>query len=213
MNIKLFARNKTGLFTFFWRFLSMKAKRFIFLTVMLAVMCCFCGCEIFREALSESYASEDPDSEDYDTRFNIGIFQIVRYPRASMLEREISIPGGGTVCINTNALFSSKRIRQARAIPRPGNPDIYDLEFRIDRMGKTQWMMLRGSNRDTPLVMIVDDRFAGTFIPSDYTDGREEWVKVRIGVDAYTARGIVKFAKKNYEFYNPEAKNWFNNLF
>lgn len=197
----------------FWRFLLMKNNRFIFLAALLAGMFLFSGCEIFREALSESYASDDPDSEDYDTRFNIGIFQIVRYPRASMLEREIPIPGGETVCININPLFSSKRIRQVRAIPRPGNPDVYDLEFRIDRQGKTQWMMLYGANRNTPLVMMVDDRYVGTFIPTEYTDGREEWVKLQIGVDAYTARGIVRFARKNYEYYNPEAKNWFNNLF
>ena len=198
---------------FFGDFYYMKAKKFIFLAALLTGMTLFSGCEIFREALSESYTSEDPDSEDYDTKFNVGIFQIVRYPRATMLEREISIPGGQTICINTNALFGSNRIRQARAIPRLGNPDVYDLEFCIDRMGKTQWMLLCGSNRNTPVVMMVDDRYAGTFVPSEYSDGREEWVKLQIGVDAYTARGIVRFAKKNYEYYNPEAKNWFNNLF
>jgi hypothetical protein len=61
--------------------------------------------------------------------------------------------------------------------------------------------------------MMVDDRYVGKFIPEDYTDGSQEWVSLRIGVDNYTARGIVKFAKKNYEYYNPEAGNFFNNLF
>jgi hypothetical protein len=191
----------------------MNLKNWLFSAILASGLCLFCGCEIFTEALQESYASEDPDSDEYETKFNIGIFEVVKYPRATVLEQEISTPDGGSICINTNALFSSKRIRAARAIPRPGNPDLFDLEFRIDRMGKTQWMVLRGENRSKEVVMMVDDRYVGKFIPEDYTDGSQEWVSLRIGVDNYTARGIVKFAKKNYEYYNPEAGNFFNNLF
>ena len=191
----------------------MKSLKLRYLTLLACGMFLFSGCEIFREALEESYTSEDPSSDEFETRFNIGIFEVVKYPRATMLEREINIDHENTVCINTNALFSSKRIRQARAIPRPGNPDVYDLEIRIDRMGKTQWMMLTGGNKNREVVMMVDDRYAGSFIPESYQDGSKDWVRVRIGVDNYTARGIVKFAKKNYEYYNPEAKNWFENLF
>lgn len=191
----------------------MKSLKLRYLTLLACGMFLFSGCEIFREALEESYTSEDPSSDEFETRFNIGIFEVVKYPRATMLEREINIDHENTVCINTNALFSSKRIRQARAIPRPGNPDIYDLEIRIDRMGKTQWMMLTGGNKNREVVMMVDDRYAGSFIPESYQNGSKDWVRVRIGVDNYTARGIVKFAKKNYEYYNPEAKNWFENLF
>ncbi|MBE6356187.1 MAG: hypothetical protein E7058_03640 [Lentisphaerae bacterium] len=191
----------------------MKLGKLRFL-VLLACSLVFCsGCEIFREALEESYSSEDPTSDDFESKFNIGVFQIVQYPRASILEKEISIDENNSICINTNALFSSKRIRQARAIPRPGNPDVYDLEFRIDRMGKTQWMVMHGSARNDRVVMMVDDRFVGFFRPQEFVDGKQDWVKVRIGVDNYTAKGIVKFAKKNYEYYNPEAKSWFNNLF
>ncbi|MBO5667762.1 MAG: hypothetical protein J6S43_01420 [Lentisphaeria bacterium] len=191
----------------------MKSLKLRYLALLSSAVFLCGGCEIFREALEESYASEDPSSNEFETRFNIGIFEVVKYPRATMLEKEINIDNNNTVCINTNALFSSKRIRQARAIPRPGNPDVYDLEFRIDRMGKTQWMILAGNNKNREVVMIVDDRYVGSFIPENYQDGTKDWVRVRAGVDNYTARGIVKFAKKNYEFYNPEAKNWFENLF
>ena len=199
-------------FNFFWRFLQMKRHKFIFMAALICAASLFSGCEIFREALQESYSSEDPNSEDYDTKFNIGVFEIVKYPRASVLEKEITTPDGGTLCINTNALFSSKRIRQARAIPRPGNPEIYDLEFRIDRMGKTQWMMLHGTARGEEVVMMVDNRLAGIFIPEALDDGSRDWITVRVGVDAYTARGIVKFAQRNYEYYNPDASSWFKYL-
>lgn len=191
----------------------MKLEKLRFLAILATLMLLGSGCEIFREALEESYSSEDPASDDFESKFNIGVFQIVKYPRASILEKEINVDENNTVCINTNALFSSKRIRQARAIPRPGNPDVYDLEFRIDRMGKTQWMVMHGSARGNEVVMMVDNRFVGFFHPQELVDGNKDWVKIRIGVDNYTAKGIVKFAKKNYEYYNPEAKNWFESLF
>ena len=35
------------------------------------------------------------------------------------------------------------------------------------------------------------------------------WVKLRIGVDPYTARGVVRFARSNHEHFNPEASDWF----
>lgn len=190
----------------------MKLKRFSFLTLLACGMLFFSGCEIFQEALSDSYSSDDPTSEDYDTKFNIGVFKVVKYPRATMLEKEIDTGDGESICVNINALFSSKRIRKARAVPRPGNPDIYDLQFRLDRMGKTQWMMLNGEARGEEVVMMVDDRYVGSFMPESLNDGSKDWVTVRIGVDAYTAKGIVKFAQRNYEYYNPEAGNWFKYL-
>ena len=212
MKIKRFARRSYELFTFFWRFLLMKLQRFTFLTLLAAILFLSGGCEIFEEALSDSYSSDDPTSEDYSAKFNIGVFQMVKYPRATQLEKEIDLGDGRTVCVNTNALFSSKRIRKARAIPRPGDPDIYDLEFKIDRMGKTQWMMLHGTARGEEVVMMVDNRLAGIFIPEALDDGSRDWITVRVGVDAYTARGIVKFAQRNYEYYNPDASSWFKYL-
>jgi hypothetical protein len=196
----------------FLEILLMKLQKTIFLLLLLSGMFLFNGCEIFREALNESYYTEDPTSDEYETKFNIGVFQIVKYPRATMLEQEVDIGDGKTISVNTNALFSSKRILKARAIPRPGDPDIYDLEFKIDRMGKTQWMMLHGTARGEEVVMMVDDRFAGVFIPESLDDGRKDWVTLRVGVDAYTAKGIVKFAQRNYEYYNPEASSWFKYL-
>ena len=60
--------------------------------------------------------------------------------------------------------------------------------------------------------MMVDDRYVGSFMPESLNDGSKDWVTVRIGVDAYTAKGIVKFAQRNYEYYNPEAGSWFKYL-
>lgn len=185
-------------------------KMFVF--VLAVGVLSFGGCEIFEEAMHGDYASEDPTSEDYEPRFVVGVFEIIRYPRATTLEKEIATTDGRRIWINTNPLFSSRRIRSAKAVPRPGNPDVCDLEFRIDRMGKTQWQLLSDGHRGERLVLMVDSRHVGYFVPESAGYGNAEWVRLRVGMDPYTARGVAKFAKKNFSFYNPDASDWFSHL-
>ena len=188
-------------------------RRFLFALLAAAAVLCFSGCEEFREAMEDgSVNSDDPNSENYRPRFVAGVFSIVEYPRASDLERELPLPNGRTVWINTNQNFSSKNLREVKVIPRPGNPDVCDLQFRLDRAGKVQWQMLAGSNRETPVILVVDSRYAGKFIPElpGETGRNDDWVTLRVGIDHYTARGMAKFAKKNYVYYNPDTASWFS---
>lgn len=193
-------------------------KKVIFKTIpvlfsLIMVLFFGTGCELLKEAWEADmeYSSSNPNSEDYRARFVIGIFNVVKYPRATELEREISRSDGSSVWINANQRFDSKRIRDARAIPRPGNPDLCDLQFRLDNEGKNHWQMLVASAKGEPVVMMVDSRYVGAFIP-EIGRGNDDlkWVTVRIGVDSYTARGIVKTAKKNYIHFNPRASSFFN---
>ena len=142
------------------------------------------------------------------------MFSVVEYPRASDLEKELALPNGRSVWINTNQNFSSKNLREVRVIPRPGNPDVCDLQFKLDRQGRIQWQLLAGNNREIPVVLVVDSRYAGKFIPQlPPDDGKKDlWVTLRVGVDHYTARGMAKFAKKNYIYYNPDTASWFSFL-
>ena len=183
----------------------------LFLALLLAAGT---GCETLREAFREAMSedanrSDDPNSEDYKVRYAVGIFEIVRYPRAGELEKEIQGVDGKTVWINTNQNFSSKNIQEIAAVARPGNPDIFDLQFRIDRLGKLQWQILAGRFRDQPVALVVDGIYFGSFIPEAPEDDDAEWVTIRIGIDRATANGLVKYGKKNYLYYNPDARSWF----
>ena len=188
-------------------------RRFLFVLLSAAAVLCFSGCEEFREAMEDGAVNtDDPNSENYRPRFVAGVFTIVEYPRAGDLERELPMPNGRTVWINTNQNFSSKNLREVKVIPRPGNPDVCDLQFRLDRAGKIQWQMLAGNNRETPVILVVDSRYAGKFIPElpGETGRNDDWVTLRVGIDHYTARGMAKFAKKNYVYYNPDTASWFS---
>ncbi len=193
------------------RYISM-SKKIVLLFLVIASAFLFCGCEEFREAMEMDVTSDNPMSEDYKPRFVVGVFGMVQYPRATELEREIDMPNGRSVWINTNQSFSSRNLRGCKVIARPGNPDVCDLRFKLDKRGRTIWEMLAGRFRGEAVVLAVDGRGVGKFIP-EFPESNSNWVTLRIGIDAYTARGIVKYAERNYDYYNPDAGKWFEWMF
>ena len=180
----------------------------------LLILAATVGCEAFKEAWAEAMDPEteitdDPKSEDYRRKYVIHLNSIVKYPRAGELEREISTFDGKTVWINTNQLFSSKNIRDAKAVSRPGNPDVFDLQFKVDRFGKLQWQLLSGNHSSEPVALVVDGVYFTSFYPEPAENDSADWVTLRVGINPVTARGIARNAKKNYISLNPDSTNWF----
>ena len=189
-------------------------KKLLPLTLFAAVLLGVPGCELINEAMDAENAPgiDDPTSDEFDPRFVVGVFSIVKYPRATKLERELPTNSGESIWINSNQSFSSKHLKEAKVVPRPGNPDICDLKFRLDRPGRMQWEILAGNHSGEEMVLVVDGRYMAHFIPEPPDENNRNWVTVRVGIDPYTARGIAKFAKKNYTHYNPDSSSFFSKL-
>ncbi len=169
------------------------------------------GCEIIEEALEAGALDTDnPNSDDYRPRFVIGIFSIVQYPRATDLEKPIRDLDGREIYINANQNFSSKNLKDARIVVRPGNPELCDLKLKLDRRGKIQWQLLAGRFRDEQVAFVVDGKLLARFVPELPEDENDTWVFLRVGIDHFHAKNIVKFAKKNYVFFNPDSSNFFS---
>ena len=117
-----------------------KILNLIFLPLLLIMFAAGTGgCEIIEEALEAGALDTDnPNSDDYRPRFVIGIFSIVQYPRATDLEKPIRDLDGREIYINANQNFSSKNLKDARIVVRPGNPELCDLKLKLDRRGKIQ---------------------------------------------------------------------------
>ena len=170
-----------------------------------------CGCEIIEEALEAgALDTENPNSDDYRPRFVVGVFSIVRFPRANDLEKPVQDLEGREIYINANQNFSSKNLKDAKIVIRPGNPELCDLKFKLDRRGKIQWELLAGKHRDEQVAFVVDGKLISRFIPEFDDESGSTWVYLRVGIDHFHAKNIVKYAKKNYIFYNPDAKNFFS---
>ena len=192
-------------------------KKFLNLILLPLLMAIFSvgisGCEILEEALEAGALDTDnPHSEDYRPRFVVGIFSIVQYPRATDLEKPIRDLDGREIYINANQNFSSKNLKDVRIVVRPGNPELCDLKLRLDRRGKIQWQLLAGRFRDEQVAFVVDGKLLARFVPELPEDENDAWVFLRVGIDHFHAKNIVKFAKKNYVFFNPDSSNFFTNF-
>jgi hypothetical protein len=191
------------------KFLSL----FVLPAVALTLVVGCCGCEILEEALEAgSFDADNPHSDDYRPRFVVGIFSIVQYPRASELERPVRDLDGNEIYINANQNFSSRNLRDVKIVVRPGNPELCDLKFRLDRRGKIQWQLLAGRARDEQVAFVVDGKLLARFVPELPEDENASWVFLRVGIDHFHAKNIVKFAKKNYVFFNPDSSNFFTSF-
>ena len=172
------------------------------------------GCEAVKEAWSESVSPQTEetavtDEADVKKKYVIQLNAIVKYPRATPNEQDIPTLDGKTIWINRNLLFSSKNIKDAKAIARPGNPDLYDLQLKVDRFGRLQWQLLSGNHGSEPVALIVDDIYFASFYPESPENDTTYWITLRVGLDPVTARGITRNAKKNYESLNPGSSSWF----
>ena len=189
-------------------------KKLLRILTASALLCCICGCDIIMEAMDAENAvnADDPTSDSFQPRFVVGVFSIVDYPRATSLEKELVTASGESIWINSNQSFSSKNLKDAKVVARPGNPDICDLKLKLDRPGRILWEVLAGNHRGEAVVLVVDGRHMASFIPESPDENNKNWVTLRVGIDSYTARGIAKFAKKNYVYYNPDSKSFFSKL-
>jgi hypothetical protein len=172
------------------------------------------GCEILEEALEggKGWDTENPNNDDYEPRFVVGVFSIVQYPRATDLERPVRDLDGREIYINSNQNFSSKNLRDTKIVVRPGNPELCDLKFKLDRRGIAQWQILAGNHRDEAVAFVVDGKLLARFIPETPDEDDPKWIFLRVGIDHFHAKNIVKYARKNYVYYNPDSSNFFKSF-
>lgn len=185
----------------------MKLLRYAVMGLLLA----FCGgCEMFEEAWNESMNSSSSGSggswfgEDYKPKYRFGLFAQVKYPRGLReLERQITTFEGKKIWINTNQFLSSAHVQEIRRIPRADIEKTYDLALKLSDPGVRIWTMLAQQFSEEPLVMMIDDYYQCSFCPQPLPDVDSNWVVIGYPFDEVTAKGMEKYAKKNFQHMNP----------
>ncbi len=156
------------------------------------------GCETLEDILKPS--------KKKDTRYVLSLHQVIKYPRAKNLEREISTFDGRTFWINTNQFFHSRHIEKVKLIPRKGQKDFYDIALKLDANGIVKWVQLSMQFRNSKLALLIDGHFYEFYVPDQLVDENDEWVLLTGPFDKVTAGGIKKYARKNYLFFNPDKQ-------
>ena len=176
-------------------------KQHTILSAMLLVTIFAAGCsEAFQRKL-DKWMGNLPEPTNVIT-----IHQIVKYPRASKIEKKIATFSGRSIWINVNSLVHSNVIKKIEMVPRK-NSEYYDLHLFMNRKGRMRWMQLSAGFKTQPLAFVIDGTFYRSFIPKplvgsyDDKDGKT-YVVIEGPFDKGTADALVKTAPNNFLYFN-----------
>jgi hypothetical protein len=137
----------------------------------------------------------------------ITINQIIKYPRARKIERQIGTFSGRTIWININSFIHSNVIKKIELAPNKSKNGFYDLKLFMNRRGRLRWMQLSTGFKNQPLAFVIDGIFYRSFIPKpmvgDYdNDENTTYVVIEGPFDKGTAEALVKSAPTNFTYFN-----------
>ena len=173
-------------------------KKIICLLMVLSSVFFFAGCEAIEDALNINLTDDSP-------HYNISLHSIIKYPRGNAVEQEVETFKGENIVINTNSFVDSSKILDAELIPLQDNPGYYDISLKLNDTGIKQWFQLVLDYRDDPVAIIIDGAYFGRFRPDGGHTEDDQWVTLKGPFNEIIARGIVKYARRNYRHYHPNS--------
>lgn len=171
-------------------------KKICFIVCALCAVLFFGGCQAIEDALNINLTDDQP-------HYQISLHSIIKYPRGNAIEQEVDTFKGEKITINTNSFLDSSKIFDAELVPLEDKPGYYDIMLKLNDTGVKQWFQLVLDYRDDPVAIIIDGAYFGLFRPDGGHTEDEQWVKLRGPFNELIARGIVKYARRNYRHFHP----------
>ena len=166
--------------------------------LMFIVGAFFCGCAAIEDALNINLIDDNP-------RYQISLHSIITYPRGNEIEEELDNFKGEKIVVNANSFLDSSKIFDAELIPLEDNPGYYDIHLKLNDTGVKQWFQLVLDYRDYPVAIVIDGAYFGRFRPDGGHTEDTQWVTLKGPFNELIARGIVKYARRNYRHYHPTS--------
>ena len=185
----------------------MKSKNIIVLTLLSSIF--LAGCTKDLERRWQKMLGDLPKPKN-----EITINQIIKYPRAKKIEKQIATFSGRSVWININSFIHSSVIRKIELVPRDPQKHFFDLKLFMNRRGRLRWMQLSAGFKNEPLAFVIDGIFYRSFIPKpmvgDYdTDEETTYVMIEGPFDKGTAEALAESAPTNFLYYNDKEDDEF----
>ncbi len=154
------------------------------------------------EAL-DSGEKKEKEEEFTKPKYVITINELVKYPRAQMIEKEVPTCDGRSIWVNMNHFLSSKSIQAIEPVPNKASPGYYDLKLKLDRHGALSWMNLSVQFNYKPLALLIDGMYFRSIVIKQETTQEDTDVILEGPFDKLLTDKLVKFAPLNYKFYHP----------
>ncbi|MFA6713936.1 MAG: hypothetical protein WC082_04955 [Victivallales bacterium] len=169
----------------------------IFLPLAALTLALTVGCELLEDAMKNKE----------QTSYVLSLHQIIKYPRSKDLEKKVTSFDGREYWINSNQFFHSRHIEKVKLIPSREREGFYDLSLKLDHSGILKWIQLSIQFKHEKLALLIDGNFYKLYVPDQLADEEDEWVLLKGPFDKITAKGIQKYAHKNYLIFNPNKQN------
>ena len=173
-------------------------KKLQFVVYALCAALFFCGCEAIEDALNINLVDDNP-------RYQISLHSIIKYPRGNRIEEEVETFKGEKVTINANSFIDSSKILDAELIPLEDDPGYFDISLKLNDTGVKQWFQLVLDYRDDPVAIVIDGAYFGRFRPDGGHTEDDQWVVLKGPFNEVIARGVVKYARRNYRHFHPNS--------
>ncbi len=147
----------------------------------------------------------DPEAAEKmmaEPEYVVTVHQIVKYPRAEMLEKAIPSYFGDSVIVNQNYYISSKEIEKIELLERKTDPGFYDLKLTFTSRGQKMWIGLSVNNRRNQLAFVIDGMHYRNFEPRLIMDDEDLTVIVDGPFDVATANALQKNSESNFKKLN-----------
>jgi hypothetical protein len=171
----------------------MKLKLSLVLIGLIAVF--IAGCEL---------TEPKPEKPDYLVSIN----EIIKYPRASQIEKEIPTITGTTKWISTAPYLFSNAIEKIEAIPNESDKNFFDLKMKLNYRGKLMWTQLFAEMLYKDMGFIINDILYRRLTQNTVVQevGKDDVVILKLKLDSITANAIANASEKNYRYFNPDAE-------
>ena len=133
--------------------------------------------------------------------WTMSVNEVVKYPRASMGEKEVSSFDGRSIWVRKHYEFDSKSIKNIEAIPLEDKPGYYKLKLELDKHGSLVAMRLCNDPAHDPWALLINNvfyrnvEFGNTALNDDYTV-----IELNGPFDKTVAHFLEMYASKNYEY-------------
>lgn len=159
------------------------------------------SCETLNTTKKED--QEEKEEKFTKPKYVITINELVKYPRAQMVEKEVPTFDGRSIWVNNNHFVSSKSIMSIEPVPSKVNFGYYDLKLKMDRHGALAWMNLSVQFSYKPLALLIDGMYFRSIIIKQATSQEDTEVMLDGPFDKILTDKLVKYAPLNYKFYHP----------
>jgi len=181
----------------------MKMKNIAVIFGLLSVAVLLSGMSSCEEIMADPDKAFQ-DSVDQTPHYVVTIHEVIKYKRAELVEMDVDCFFGGTICVNKNPFIHSRDIQKVEMIPRPGNPDFFDLKLTLTTRGKMLWSALSVARVEKKkLGILIDGMYYREVHPPMLTETDVETVLLEGPFDPANAKGVVTNSERNYKIFNP----------